>query len=97
MENVSFPSDTSDGYTGDCICSTCGERISTGFVIHNLVEGKCYVCGIQVPQCNHEVTYMVNVKYATCTTDGYLGDKICVACNYLVEAGRYNTKLWNKD
>lgn len=51
--NVSEPDCTHDGYTGDLICSDCGEIIEHGQVIdktgHSFNNGKCTVCGEKDP------------------------------------------------
>ncbi len=37
---------------------------------------------------NHPSTVLKNAKAATCTEDGYTGDKYCTECGVLVEAGK---------
>lgn len=37
---------------------------------------------------NHPSTVLKNAKAATCTEDGYTGDKYCTECGALVEAGK---------
>ena len=37
--------------------------------------------------CDHSDTELVNVKTATCTQEGYTGDKVCKDCGETVEAG----------
>lgn len=43
------PTCTNNGYTGDTVCSGCGEVIEEGEVIeklgHEFKDGKCVVCG----------------------------------------------------
>ena len=40
---------TEDGYTGDEVCTVCGETVKKGEVIpaagHHYEDGKCTVCG----------------------------------------------------
>lgn len=44
---------TEEGYTGDLVCTECGEVVEKGKVIekiaHNYVDGKCTVCGAADP------------------------------------------------
>lgn len=37
--------------------------------------------------CSHEKTELKNIKNATCTEDGYSGDKYCIDCGKLIESG----------
>ncbi len=38
-------------------------------------------------ECKHKETSLQNVKAATCSTAGYTGDNVCVACGFVVSAG----------
>ena len=40
----------------------------------------------------HDVTEIVNAKDATCTSEGYSGDKVCATCGKLVEKGAATPK-----
>lgn len=42
---------------------------------------------------NHDVSEIVNAKEATCTTEGYTGDKICTQCGKILEKGQVIAKL----
>ncbi len=63
---------TEDGYTGDKVCTICGETVEEGTVI---------------PAVGHGETELVNAKNATCSEEGYTGDKICTICGETVETG----------
>ena len=77
---------TEDGYTGDEVCTVCGETVKKGEVI---------------PATGHK-TQLVGAKAATCTEDGCTGDEVCTVCgaadpNYKpsVKTGdESNTALW---
>lgn len=47
---------TEPGYTGDKVCTVCGETVETGEVIpaagHSYKDGKCTVCGAADPNAN---------------------------------------------
>ena len=62
---------TEDGYTGDEVCTVCGETVKKGEVI---------------PALGHK-TQLVGAKPATCTEDGYTGDEVCTVCGETVKKG----------
>ena len=62
---------TEDGYTGDEVCTVCGETVKKGEVI---------------PALGHK-TQLVGAKPATCTEDGYTGDEVCTICQEVVKKG----------
>ena len=62
---------TEDGYTGDEVCTVCGETVKKGEVI---------------PALGHK-TQLVGAKDATCTEDGYTGDEVCKTCGETVTKG----------
>ena len=62
---------TEDGYTGDEVCTVCGETVKKGEVI---------------PATGHK-TQLVGDKAATCTEDGYTGDEVCTVCGETVKKG----------
>lgn len=53
LRNAKEATCTEDGYTGDLICSRCGETIQKGEMIpatgHHYVDGVCDVCGQEDP------------------------------------------------
>ena len=62
---------TEDGYTGDEVCTVCGETVKKGEVI---------------PAAGHKAQ-LVGAKPAACTQDGYTGDEVCSVCNEVVKKG----------
>ena len=63
---------TEDGYTGDEVCTVCGEIVKQGETI---------------PALGHK-TELRNAKEATCTEDGYTGDEVCTVCGETVKEGQ---------
>ena len=62
---------TTDGYTGDQVCSICGEIVKKGEII---------------PAKGHSPETR-NAKEPTCTEPGYTGDTYCSACGEKLSAG----------
>ena len=71
ITNVSEPTCTQDGNTGDLYCTVCNQIIKAGTVI---------------PATGHTCT-LINAAEATCTQDGYTGDSYCSKCSQIVETG----------
>ena len=71
---------TEDGYTGDEVCTVCGETVKKGEVI---------------PALGHK-TQLVGAKAATCTEDGYTGDEVCTVCQETVKKGEVIPALGHK-
>ena len=77
VQNAKPATCTEDGYTGDTVCTVCGETVTKGEVIkstgHNFVDGSCTICGAEDPDYNPEpeYTYTVSVVEPTCTEQGY--------------------------
>ena len=77
VQNAKPATCTEDGYTGDTVCTVCGETVAKGEVIkatgHNFVDGSCTICGAEDPDYNPEpeYTYTVSVVEPTCTEQGY--------------------------
>ena len=71
---------TEDGYTGDEVCTVCGETVKKGEVI---------------PALGHK-TQLVGAKAATCTEDGYTGDQVCTVCGETVKKGEVIPALGHK-
>ncbi len=63
---------TKEGYTGDKVCTDCGEIVEAGETID---------------ATGHGTTEPQNYKGATCTEEGYTGDEVCTVCGEIVEAG----------
>ena len=53
LQNDKEPTCTEDGYTGDRVCTVCGETIQKGETIpatgHKFEDGVCTVCGAEDP------------------------------------------------
>lgn len=53
LKNVKEATCTEEGYTGDQVCSVCGEVVEKGSTVakiaHNFQNGKCIVCGASDP------------------------------------------------
>lgn len=91
---------TVDGYTGDKYCSDCNTKLETGKVIPAAHKGGeatciskavCEVCSQEygdLDSSNHKNVELKNKKDATCTEDGYTGDKFCNDCNTEIEKGK---------
>ena len=71
---------TEDGYTGDEVCTVCGETVKKGEVI---------------PALGHKAQ-LVGAKAATCTEDGYTGDEVCTVCGETVKKGEVIPALGHK-
>lgn len=67
-------------------CS-CGDiRNRSGHDIND--DGECSVCGYNLrASCTHDDYEYRNAKPATCTEEGYDGDKYCTKCGALLESG----------
>ena len=66
------PTCTEEGYTGDTVCSICGETIKAGEAI---------------PATGHTLGKVQNYVAPTTTTEGYTGDQYCTVCGALVVKG----------
>lgn len=71
VRNAKEATCTEDGYTGDTVCTVCGETIETGTVI----------------KATGHKTEVQNAKKATCTETGYTGDTVCTVCGETLEKG----------
>ncbi len=80
IKNAKDATCTEEGYTGDEVCTVCGEVL---------------VAGEAIPALGH-TTELVNVKDATCTETGYTGDKVCTVCGETVETGSVIPALGHK-
>ena len=56
VKNAKDATCTEPGYTGDKVCTVCGETVKTGEVIsaagHSYKDGKCTACGAADPNAN---------------------------------------------
>ena len=71
VQNAKEATCTEDGYTGDTVCTVCGETVTKGEVI----------------KATGHQTEVQNAKEATCTEDGYTGDTVCTVCGETVTKG----------
>ena len=71
---------TEAGYTGDEVCTVCGETVKKGEVLAAL---------------GHK-TELKNAKAATCTEAGYTGDEVCTVCGDTVKKGEVIAALGHK-
>ena len=46
-----------------------------------------YTEGTLVPATGHKKTEITGAKEASCTAEGYTGDKICTICKEVIEKG----------
>ena len=72
VQNARTATCTAPGYTGDEICTVCGQAGSMGR---------------EIPAAAHE-TELKNARAATCSEPGYTGDQICKTCGKVVSVGR---------
>ncbi|HIR93997.1 MAG TPA: hypothetical protein IAB98_11330 [Candidatus Egerieimonas intestinavium] len=66
------------GYTAGVYCTDCGTWVSG----HE-----------EIPAAGHGELKTEKAKAATCTAEGYTGDKVCIVCNEVVEQGEVIQKL----
>lgn len=86
---------TENGYTGDRICHDCGDIVERGADIsaigHIFENGRCKSCGIdnldKAVACWHTDTELRSYKNANLISKGYTGDKVCINCGKIIEAG----------
>ena len=50
----------------------------------------------ETPVCNHDKTVVEKAKDATCTENGYTGDKVCSDCGEVLEEGKVITATGHK-
>lgn len=65
------------GYTGDVVCSVCGDTLSMGTFIEKIPHTE----------------KTVGAKPATCKEEGYTGDVVCAVCNETIAVGSVIEKL----
>ena len=71
LQNAKKATCKEEGYTGDLVCTVCGETIETG---------------TGIPKSDHK-TVLRNAKEATCKEEGYTGDLVCTVCGETIETG----------
>ena len=84
-QNQKEPSCTQTGYTGDEVCTSCGEVLTRGE---------------EIPAHGH-TSQQQSGSEPTCTKDGCTGDEICETCGEILSCGEiipalgHKTQLWN--
>lgn len=68
VEGAKDPTCTEAGFTGDVVCSVCGEVLVSGELVANL--GHIYE--------------LVDAKEATYSSEGYTGDQRCTVCEHVI-------------
>ncbi len=74
LKNAKEATCTAEGYTGDNVCTVCGETLEKGEVIpklaHNYKDGKCTVCETIDPDFKAVITKGANGEWQKGTEDG---------------------------
>lgn len=90
---VTSPTCTDKGYT-TYTCSRCGDTYTSDYIpalghIDENNDGYCDRESCGVPFCDHigNNTVLKGAYSATCTEDGYTGDKHCAQCDEIIEYG----------
>ncbi len=86
---------TSDGENHWHVCLICGAEANkaqhAGGTATCKNQAVCEVCGASYGELNSEnhsgAVNTVNAKEATCTEEGYTGDKVCADCGTVIESG----------
>ena len=86
---------TEDGYTGDKVCAACNATVEVGAAIpaghkDENQDLKCDTCSKNL--CTHPESQLTGEKAASCSEEGYTGDKVCTACGEITEEGRILSK-----
>lgn len=63
---------TKDGYSGDTVCSACGDTLKKGST---------------TKATGHKNIKIINTKIATTQQEGYTGDTYCYDCETIIETG----------
>ena len=71
VKNAKDPTCTEKGYSGDQVCTVCGQTVAKGNEIDAL---------------GHK-TELKNTKAPTCDEEGYTGDQVCSVCGEIVVKG----------
>lgn len=78
---------TEDGNIEYWYCETCGKYFSDEVLTKEITKDETVV-----KATGHD-TELKNAKKATCTEEGYTGDKVCKICGEVVERGKAIPKL----
>ena len=74
------------------------DNIEINDLVNDLIESEIYDYtvgegGNVTTVCDHLHTGFINKKEATCTEEGYTGDKVCTDCDKVLEAGQETLAL----
>jgi len=83
-----FNKDAHSYENGECICGKADPDAECDHDYGDWVNGKktCSKCG-NIVKCQHANTVLKNKKDATCTEEGYTGDRVCTLCNTVTVKG----------
>ncbi len=78
-------------------CETCGKEEEETLLAygHSYSGGQCIECEKKAKECDHEETYNVVLKQATCTSDGE-ERKVCDRCKAVVDY-QYISAFWHNE
>lgn len=84
LVNAKEATETETGYTGDLVCSGCGEVLISGVEIPATEDSD----ESQQPEHTVHTPELINTKEPTKTEAGYTGDIVCRECGELLLAGQ---------
>ncbi len=70
------------GYSGDIVCTVCNTTITAGYILPQLDMNQPTEVS-----CTHIKTITTGAKNASCTTEGYSGDALCMNCGATIRTG----------
>ena len=79
---------TEDGNIAYWYCDVCNKYFSDEALTQSITKGETVV-----KATGHGETELKDAKEATCTAEGYTGDKVCKVCGEAVEQGKAIPKL----
>ena len=79
---------TEDGNIEYWYCNACGKYFSDEALTQPITKDETVV-----KAAGHGETELKNAKEATCTEEGYTGDKVCKVCGEVVEQGKAVPKV----
>ncbi len=79
---------TEDGNIEYLYCEDCGQYFSDEALTQQITKEQTVV-----KATGHGETELKNAKEATCTAEGYTGDKVCKVCGEIVEQGKTVPKV----
>lgn len=81
--------------TKETMPATCGKAGKTVYTVSVEFNGETYTDTktVEISATGHGETEIKNAKDATCTEEGYTGDKVCKDCGEVVEQGKAIAKI----